>query len=277
MSFAIFPKLKDKVASCYPDPIAPCAYKSLYVDDSLRGNDGFTIDVMLADFVLDFPILPGENHSQDLWTVYEKASPANDTFCGAKCRESITCFDYFLSDFGCFYVEGNRKKLEAGDFDHAGKSWLSKLSDGRNLSGKLMGCNQEADKASSAGTCDNCGTCPHVIMSEGSLRFENVKPDWRGKLATISFLLILDVGGQQFQSEAATIQLRQGAPVPNDAVGVLMIESEGQTSVLDCNFSIDLLGNVIIDVPEFDPVKVSSMNLSVIPLQPDQAPWLVNL
>ena len=233
----------------------------------MRGNHGFTVDVMLADFVLDFPVPSGENHSKDLWTVFEKASPVNDTFCAAECRESINCFEYFLSDFGCYYVEGNRSRLEAGT-GHAGTSmWLSELSDGRNLSGKLIGCNQEADNASSAGTCD-----PPMIMSEGLLRFKGVKPDWRGKLASISFLLMLEVGGQQFQSEADTIQLRQGPPVPNDAIGVLMMESEGRTSVLDSNFSIDSLGNVIVDVPEFDPLNVTGMNLSVIPLQPDQVP-----
>ena len=222
---------------------------------------------MLADFLLDFPVPPGENHSQDLWTVFEKASPVNDTFCAAKCRDSINCFDHFLSDFGCYYVEGNRSRLEAGT-GHAGTSmWLSELSDGRNLSGKLTGCNQEADNASSAGTCD-----PPMIMSEGLLRFKGVKPDWRGKLATISFLLMLEVGGQQFQSEADSIQLRQGPPVPNDAIGILMMESQGQTSILPCNFSIDLLGNVMVDVPEYDPLNVTGMNLSVIPLQPDQVP-----
>ena len=51
-----------------------------------------------------------------------------------------------------------------------------------------------------------------------------------------------------------------------------MMESQGQTSILPCNFSIDSLGNVIVDVPEFDPLNVTGMNLSVIPLQPDQVP-----
>lgn len=230
----------------------------------------------LTDFVLGIPIqTQDEIQKQELWTRFEKMSSANDTVCSTKCHDSLTCFDYLHSNFGCFFVEGN-SHLEADRADGADGAkhsmWSSALSVDRKLSGDLYGCKQTSTANHALGKCPDAGA--GVLLSNGLLQFRGIKPDWRGSSATIWFSLILEVGGQRFQSKVSAIELRQGAPLPNDAIGILLGESHGKTTEVDCKFSIDLLGNVVVHVSKFDPMNFSSMNLSVMPLLPDPEPWL---
>ena len=112
-----------------------------------------------------------------LWTDFKRAD-GNSTYCSTKCQHSPTCFDFFFSDFGCFFIRGNLTKPAA--------SGPPPSAVHRKLSGHLFGCRD---------TGTGQGECPRTDLSEGRLRFRGVKPDWRGRAATLSFSLVLEVRG----------------------------------------------------------------------------------
>ena len=68
--------------------------------------------------------------------------------------------------------------------------------------------------------------------------------------------------------------VHQGFPDPNDALGVLLGQADGNATVLDSNLSIDRLGNVAVRVAPYDPSKFVKLQLVVMLLLPDQASWI---
>ena len=68
--------------------------------------------------------------------------------------------------------------------------------------------------------------------------------------------------------------VHQGFPDPNDALGVLLGQADGNATVLDSNLSTDRLGNVAVRVAPYDPSKFLKLQLVVMPLLPDQASWI---
>ena len=224
------------------------------------------IEVTLTDFVLKFPLKAEEheNQGEELWTTFEEMNSCYETTCQMKCHHKLHCFTYFFSDSGCFFVLGNRRKLESS----TGWAWSSALSSERKLSGEFRGCRQ-ADPAA-------MGKCPRVEKSDGSyglLQFRNIRPDWRGSLANLGFVLTLNVGGQHFASDTGSVQLRRGFPVPNEVIGILLAEADGHYQLIDTSFWIDG-GEVVVNVSKFDPANFSTLNLSVLPLLPDPVPRL---
>ena len=130
----------------------------------MSGLDNFDVSVGLSDFFLDFPVQENDEGERMLWTDFKRAD-ANSTYCSTKCQHSPTCFDYFFSDFGCFFIRGNlTKPATSGPAPSAVQ---------RKLSGHLFGCRD---------TGTGQGECPRTDLSEGRLRFRGVKPDWRGEL-----------------------------------------------------------------------------------------------
>ena len=117
------------------------------------------------------------------------------------------------------------------------------------------------------------GRCPNGDLN-GTLQFRGIRPDWRGNSANLAFTLTLHVGGQTFASEVQSIQLRDGTPIANDVLGVLLAEENSQIKLIKTNLWVDFAGNVVVNVSRFDPGNITTLNLSVMPLLPDPVPWL---
>ena len=237
---------------------------------SMIGSDDFMIEVTLTDFVFNFPRKAEEyeDQGQELWTTFEELNSINETTCRSKCHNKLHCFNYFVSDAGCFFIEGNTTKLENHVSNISSISWSSRSSSlysSRQISGEFVGCRQ---------TSETSGRCPNGKDLNGLLRFEGISPDWRGSLANLGFTLNLDVGGQHFAAESQQIQLRRGVPFANDVIGCLLAEgNDQQTKIIETNLWIDA-GNVVVNVSKFDPENITALKLSVMPLLPDPVPCL---
>jgi len=224
------------------------------------------IEVTLTDFVLNFPRKAEEyeDQGQELWTTFEGSNPINETACKSRCHNKLHCFKYFVSDFGCFFIEGNTTKLESYVSSISSISWSSRSSSlysSRQISGEFVGCRKR---------------CPNGKDLNGLLRFQGISPDWRGSLANLGFTLTLnlDVGGQHVATESQQIQLRRGVPFANDVIGCLLAEgNDQQTKIIETNLWIDA-GNVVVNVAKFDPENITALKLSVMLLLPDPVPWL---
>eukprot|EP00438_Fugacium_kawagutii_P014628 Skav234629 [mRNA] locus=scaffold171:255945:263214:- [translate_table: standard] len=225
---------------------------------SVPEGDNFSVRVILADFFLNLPLPPETDARSALWTRFQPELGANDTTCSLHCQHSLDCFDYFVTESGCLFVWGNHTDTTA----KADTPWSSELSAKgvRKLTARLSGC------ASATGEC----SASDADAADGSVSF-NVRPDWRGQDATMTFELVLEVGGQTFTAEAGIIQLHKGYPIPNDAIGVLLVNSAEGTKTMEPNITTDLLGNVIVNVSHYDPFKVSNVTLVVMPVLPDPA------
>ena len=234
------------------------------------GSDDFMIEVTLTDFVFNFPRKAEEyeDQRQELWTTFEESNSINETTCRSKCHNKLHCFNYFVSDAGCFFIEGNRTQLESHVSNISSISWSSRSSSlysSRQISGEFVGCRQ---------TSETSGRCPNGQDLNGLLRFEGISPDWRGSLANLGFTLNLDVGGQHFGSDSQLIQLRRGIPFANDVIGCLLAEdNDHRIKIIETNLWIDS-GNVVVNVSKFDPENITALKLSVMPLLPDPVPWL---
>ncbi len=232
------------------------------------------IEVTLTDFVFNFP-LKAEKHEErgkELWTQFDPVNSSNEATCRTKCHRKPTCFDFFVSDHGCFFIEGNTTKLESHVSNiSTGWTWSStssSLSHSRQVSGEFHGCTQISETS-------ELGRCPNgMVNTDGVLQFRGIRPDWRGNSANLAFTLTLHVGGQRFASEVQSIQLRHGPPIANDVLGVLLAQENSQIKLIKTNLWVDSAGNVVVNVSRFNPSNITTLNLSVMPLLPDPVPWL---
>ena len=194
----------------------------------------------------------------------------NESICSTRCSDSLDCFAHFVGHTGCFFALSNHSWLEEYQ-EHAKYPLSALVAKDRKISGYLTGCILKNASDVGAGPC----TEPPAAEKE-LLRFGKIRPDWRKNSATLSFALQVEVGGQRFEAEFAAIQLRQGLPLPIDAMGVLLGARSSDASIVQVQSEtvIDDLGGVTVNISKFDPMNFSTMRLLVMPLLPDRVSWL---
>eukprot|EP00438_Fugacium_kawagutii_P000366 Skav230983 [mRNA] locus=scaffold629:33299:39033:+ [translate_table: standard] len=225
----------------------------------------FQLDVFLADFVLGVPedassgadhLAPPEN--REIWTAFEAKENSTNEACAALCRHTLQCFMHYVGREGCFMAFGDHHGLET----RPGPPLL--LAKGRRISGKVAGCGANR-------TGDECSM--RADLKE-SISFAGVQPDWRSKAAAIEFSLEVETGEQKHEAEATFIQVQQGPPVPVDAIGILLGESDNETALLNSTTSVDRYGKVSLEMAEYQPFNIDSLRLLLLVMLPDRAPWL---
>lgn len=77
----------------------------------------------------------------------------------------------------------------------------------------------------------------------------------------------------RFQSESGSLNLHQGLPVPSDAFAQLLAFGDSGAKLIETETYIDDSGNVIVEIPEYDPLEIKSMELSLLPMLPDRVSW----
>ncbi|CAE7378716.1 unnamed protein product [Symbiodinium necroappetens] len=215
-----------------------------------EGVDSFDIHVNLLDFFLGIPADANREPSAmaDMlqWTSFQAAPNATESWCQHVCEARPECLRSFFGQGGCYFACHHHDRIQR---------FLPSLVSGRKLSGQLDGCRRSEVER-----------CKEVVAQEHLLIFKDVPPDWRGANAQLSLSLVLQVGGQRFIANSGTLELRRGLPAPSDAF-VLLDDGEAMKTAT----TIDGFGNVIITASYYDPLKITSLNLSVLPMLPDRA------
>lgn len=231
--------------------------------------------ITLHDFFLGMPLpISTRTETCHVWTVFEDMDLANESdpwsLCEKSCEENLDCLAAFPGRHGCFLAYNNHTHHEAAGCGNEGP-----VAGNRTLHGKLAGCRllpSNSDR-STAGQC----TAAPILAQHHIIDFGQVQPDWLSGTARLEFSLMLEVGEQEFLSEVGNIDLRQGLPVPMDAVAMLEVPENG----LRVNLGNTLVENnhLKIQVMEYDPWEVKSiLRLLVMPLLPDRAfdiQWLL--
>ena len=103
------------------------------------------------------------------------------------------------------------------------------------------------------------------------LTFHNVVPDWSSASAALNFALHMAVGEQSHDSASTVIQLQKGPPAPTDAIAVLLGNVNGQNVVLNSTSWVDRASDMTLKIFEYDPRKVKTLYLLLLPILPDKA------
>ncbi|CAE7694050.1 LINGO4 [Symbiodinium sp. CCMP2592] len=210
-----------------------------------------------------------------LWTTYWDRPNATEESCSADCAHDLACLESYVGPGGCYAVLADRKGLESGDLSENLPSSVKAAE--QNLTGRLSGCRLEevraAGEAEEAKRGKTTQCRDDVEMKPGQLQlfFGRVQPDWAFHLATLSFALKLETGGQKFEAEATPIFFRQGTPPPSDAMAMLVGHNASGSFVLKTESSLDVQGNVVISVSKYDPLAFDTLRLLVMPMLPDPA------
>ncbi|CAE7225085.1 vasn [Symbiodinium sp. CCMP2592] len=242
-----------------------------------EGVQDFRFEVQLADFLLGLPRprSRGPGALGQLWTTYRDRPNATVQSCSADCGHDLACLESYVGPGGCYAVLADRKGLEAGDLPQNLSTSLKAAE--QNLTGRLSGCRLEevraAGEAEEAKRGKTTQCRDDVEMKPGQLHlfFGRVQPDWAFHLATLSFALQLETGGQKFEAEATPISFRQGTPPPSDAMAMLIGQNRSGSFVLKTESSLDVQGNVVISVSKYDPLAFDTLRLLVMPMLPDPA------
>ena len=152
---------------------------------------------------------------------------------------------------GCYAVLADRKGLESDDLPE--NLFGAVKAAGQSLRGRLSGCQLgearaagEAEEAKRGKTTQSeCSDDVEMKPGQLQLPFGRVQPDWASRLATLSFALELETGGQKFESEVTPIFIRQGMPPPSDSMAMLMGQNGSGTFVLTTESSLDVQADVL--------------------------------
>ncbi|CAE6963622.1 Lingo4 [Symbiodinium sp. CCMP2592] len=242
-----------------------------------EGLQDFRFEVQLADFLLGLPRPRSHGPAAlgQLWTTYNDRPNATEQSCSADCGHDLACLESYVGPGGCYAVLADRKGLESGDLPQNLSTSLKAAE--QNLTGRLSGCRLEevrvAGEAEEAKRGKTTQCSDEVEMKPGQLQlpFGRVQPDWAFRLATLSFALELETGGQKFEAEATPISFRQGTPPPSDAMAMLVGQNASGSFVLKTESSLDVQGNVVISVSKYDPLAFDTLRLLVMPMLPDPA------
>lgn len=212
----------------------------------------------MGDFVLGIPqdvhaIAP---EGVSLWTAFEVMANASEKACATECQRKLNCFTHYVGKGGCFFAMGDHKVLENGAF-------LSlPPSTDRKLHGTLSGCQGKEAETQSKMT---------AYAQKDSIQFGEVSPDWRSTAVSLQFALRVEVSEQAFDAESTNIRFQQGVPVPIDAIGLLLGEVEGTTTVLSSTTKVDRSGKIKVKIMKYDPRTLKGLRLLLLPILPDRA------
>ena len=209
--------------------------------------------MQLADFLLGLPRprSHGPGAVGQLWTAYSDRPNATEESCSAYCEHDLACLESYVGPRGCYAVLADRKGLESGDLPE--NLFGAVKAAGQSLRGRLSGCRLEEARAAGEaeeakrGKTTQSQCSDDVEMKPGQLQlpFGRVQPDWASRLATLSFALELETGGQKFESEVTPIFIRQGMPPPIDSMAMLMGQNGSGTFVLTTESSLDVQADVL--------------------------------
>ena len=186
-----------------------------------------------------------------LWTAYSDHSNATEESCSAYCEHDLACLESYVGPRGCYAVLADRKGLESDDLPE--NLFGAVKAAGQSLRGRLSGCQLgearaagEAEEAKRGKTTQSqCSDDVEMKPGQLQLPFGRVQPDWASRLATLSFALELETGGQKFESEVTPIFIRQGMPPPSDSMAMLMGQNGSGTFVLTTESSLDVQADVL--------------------------------
>ncbi|CAE7338628.1 unnamed protein product [Symbiodinium sp. CCMP2592] len=242
-----------------------------------EGTASLELEVELTDFFLGLPVEPHrgpEKGEVALWTVMQELPEINESACKAQCRQNPECLDSFLGQRACFLAYNRHR--EAGKVSSRRRLREPQPAGARRLSGLLTGCTIPSSRMVPDVQRQE-GNCAEVAEEGRRLHFKDVRPDWQSHLGRLELGVVLEVGEQRFQTETQVVALREGLPVPASAFVDLLAESHGgilpntTRGRIETNASVDSAGDVIVEIDEFDPAEVSSLQLFVLPTLLDTA------